>query len=147
MPTTPPRKSDLFGGIVLCAFPATILFAMYIGGARLPMPWPIFFAIVFVYGIRLVVTSLSILDLESPASWVADAVGAAGLAFIAFWFAWNETDGWDAGLPILPDSWNQNLARVLFACGGLIAALFAVRCLLKAFNQYRNKPDAGMWHE
>ena len=71
MPTTPPRKSDQLGGIVLCAFPATILFAMQINGARLPMPWPILFAILFVYGIRSVMTSLFRLDLESTASWVA----------------------------------------------------------------------------
>jgi hypothetical protein len=145
MPPTTPARSHLLGGIVLCAFPATILLAMHINGARLPMPWPILFGIFFVYGIRSILTGLFRLDLESPASWVADAVGAAGLAVFAFWIAWNERDGW-GGLPFLPDGWNQGLARVLFACGGLVAALVAVRCLWKAFNEYRRKPDEGMRH-
>jgi len=146
MRTTPPRKSDLLGGLILCAFPATILIAMRLNGARLPMPWPILFAVFFVYGIRSVMTSLFGLDLESAASWVADAAAAAGFAVFAFWIAWYETQGWEADLPFLPSSWNQSLARVLFTCGGLIAALVAVRCLRKAFNQYRNKPDDGIRH-
>ena len=144
-PTTPP-KSDLLGGIVLCALPAAILFAMRLNGVPLPMPWPVIFGVFFVYGVRSLLTSLFGLDRESPASWAADAIGAAGLAFFAFWTAWYETGGWEADLPILPHGLNQNLGRILFASGGLLATLFTLRCLWKAVNQFRNKPDDGITH-
>jgi hypothetical protein len=138
------HKSDLLGGIVLCALPATILFAMHINGARLPMPWPILFATFFVYGIRSVLTSLSGLHLDSPASWLFDAGGGAGLAVFAFWTAWDQTEGGNARS--LPGDWDANITRVLFTIGGLLAAAAALRCLYKAFNQFRNKPDDGMRH-
>src|SRR5829696_5505215 len=131
------QKSDLLGGIVLCALPATILFAMHINGARLPMPWPILFATFFVYGVRSLLTSLSGVQLESPVSWVFDAAGAAGLAIFAFWTAWQQTEG-DNGRS-LPGDWDANVGRVLFTIGGLIAAAAALRCLYKSFNQFRNK--------
>ena len=147
-PDMPPRpKSDLFGGIVLCALPATILLAMHLGGsAPLPMPWPILFATFFVYGLRSIATSLLRLDLESPASWLADAAGAAGLAAFAFCFAWTDTLGDFDAIPFIPAAWTARLGQILFSLGGLIAALVALRCVLKAFNQLRNKPDDGITH-
>ncbi len=146
MPTATPKQSNLFGGIVLCAFPAVVLVAMHLDDAHLPMPFPIHFAIFFLHGLRTVVWSLFKLDADNAASWVVDAVGAAGFAVLAFWVAWQTKEGWSGGLPFVPGSWNQNLARILFACGGLIAAAFAVRLLRKALNRYRNKPDDGVRH-
>jgi hypothetical protein len=138
------HKSDLLGGIVLCALPAMILFAMHTRGAALPMPWPILFATFFVYGIRSLLTSLLGLPLESPASWLFDVAGAAGLAVFAFWIAWTQTETGNARS--LPGNWDDNVARVLFTIGGGIAALVALRCLYKAFNQFRNKPDDAIRH-
>jgi hypothetical protein len=141
----PRHKSDLLGGVILCALPATILFAMHARGAPpLPMPWPILFATFFVYGIRSLLTGLLGLPLESPASWLFDAAGAAGLAVFAFRIAWAQTDAGNARS--LPRDWDDNVARVLFTIGSLVAALVALRCLYKAFNQFRNKPDDAIRH-
>jgi hypothetical protein len=138
------HKSEHLGGIVLCALPATILFAMHINGARLPMPWPILFATFIVYGVRSLLTSFSGVQLESPVSWLFDAAGAAGLAIFAFWTAGNQTEG--GNLRSLPGALDAIVATVLFSIGGLIAAAAALRCLYKAFNQFRNEPDDGIRH-
>ncbi len=110
------------------------------------MPFPILFALFFLHGTRVVVWSLFKLDFDSAVSWVVDAVGAAGFAMFAFWIAVHEREGWSGGLPLIPDGWNQTLARILFACGGLLGVLFAVRCVRKALNRYRNRPDDGIRH-
>lgn len=146
MPTTTPKQSYLFGGIVLCAFPAVLLFAMHLNDAHLPMPFPILFGLFFLHGLRAVIWSLFKLDMDNAASWVVDAVGTAGFAAMAFWVAWQNDEGWSGGIPFVPERWNQSFARILFACGGFIAVAFTVRLLRKARNRYRNKPDDGVKH-
>lgn len=146
MPTTTPKQNNLVGGIVLCAFPAVILLAMRLNGAHLPMPFPILFALFLLHGLRIVIWSMFRLDIDNAASWIIDAVGAVGFSVLAFWVACQTKEGWSGGLPFVPDSWNRNLARMVFACGGLIAAAFAVRLLRKALNRYRSKPDDGVRH-
>ena len=141
MPATAPQKNYLLGGIVLCAFPAMALLVLHLEDTRLPMPFPILFGLFFLHGLRAIIVSLFRVDLDGAASWAVDAVGAAGFAVLAFWVAWNLKDGWSGGIPFVPDSWNQNLARFLFACGGIIAAVIAARLLRKALNRHRKKPD------
>jgi hypothetical protein len=146
MPHTTPKQNSLIGGIVLCAFPAVILFAMYLDGARLPMPFPILFGLFFLYGLRLVIWGVFKLDLDNAASWLVDAVAAAGFAVLAFWIARHWTQGWSGDLPFVPESWNQNIAQIIFACAGLLATAFAARLLWKAVNRYRGRPDDGVTH-
>jgi hypothetical protein len=134
--TTPSKDNYLLGGVVLCAFPVVLLLAMHINGSHLPMPWPILFGVFFIHGLRAVITSLFRLDIDGPVSWATDAVGAGGFALFAFWIAGREKGGWNAGF-----------VRILIALGGLMAALFAARCLWKAFNQSRGKRDDGVRHQ
>jgi hypothetical protein len=141
MPSTTPRKNHLVGGIVLCAFPAVALLALHIEGTRLPMPFPILFGLFFLHGLRAIVVSLFRFDLDGAVSWTIDAVGAAGFAVLAFWVAWNLKEGWSGGIPFVPRSWNQNLARIFFGCGGLVAAFLAARLFRKVINLSRKKPD------
>ena len=131
MPASTPQRSYLVGGIVLCAFPATVLLVLHIEGTRLPMPFPILFGLFFLHGLRAIIVSLFRLDLDGVASWAVDALGAAGFAVLAFWVAWNLKEGWSGGIPFVPQSWNQNFARILFACGGLIVTGIAVRLFWK----------------
>jgi hypothetical protein len=145
-PPIPPPKNPLLGGVLLCIFPATILFAMHLNGVPLPMPWPLFLAILFLYGLRATAVGLSLLNLESPISWLTDALAAAAFAFFAFYVAWHERTGWAGGIPFLPDSANQTLPRILFAAGGLLSTAFAARCLLKALHQLNHTPDDAMRH-
>ena len=146
MATDKPQKNYLLGGIVLCAFPAVVLLSLHLADAPLPMPWPIFFGVLFVHGIRAVMVSLFGLDLEGAASWIADAIATAGFAVMALWVAWNEKDGWSGGMPLIPDAWNQMIPRVLFAGGGLICVLAAARCVRKAFHVHRRVSDEGIRH-
>jgi hypothetical protein len=146
MPRILSPRAYLPGGLVLCAFPAIALLLIQLKQISLPMPWPILFALFFLHGIRVVIWCLFKLDFDGAVSWVVDALGSAGFAAFAFGFAAYVKEGWSGGLPFIPDSWNQMFARVLTACGGLLSALIAVRCLRKAFNQYLNKPDDGIWH-
>lgn len=141
MPTNPNPKNYLLGGLALCAFPAVVFLAMHLNGVVLPMPWPIFFGVLVVHGVRAVMVSLLGLDLEGVFSWVMDAVATAGFAVVALWVAWTAKDGWSGGVPILPDRWDQIIPRALFGLGGLFCALAAGRCLLKAYHVYRNRPD------
>jgi hypothetical protein len=143
---TTPSKSYLLGGIVCCIFPAVALLAIHLNGTRLPMPFPILFGLFFLHGVRAVIWSLLKLDIDNAASWVVDAIGAAGFAVFAFWIAWHWKEGWSGGIPFVPESWNQNLARILFAGGGVLAVFFALRILRKALERYRNKQDDGVKH-
>jgi hypothetical protein len=146
MPKILTPKSYLPGGIVFCAFPAIALLVLHLEQTSLSMPLPILFALFFLQGIRVIIWSLFKLDFDGAVSWGVDALGAAGFAVFAFWIAAHENEGWSGGLPLIPGSWNQDLARTLFACGGLLGVLFAVRCLRKAFHRYLNKPDDGIRH-
>jgi hypothetical protein len=146
MPTTLSPKKYLLGGIVFCAFPAIVLLVLHLEQRSLPMPFPILFALFLLHGIPVVMWSLFQWDFDGAVSWVIDAVAAAGFAVFAFWIAVHEKGGWSGGLPFIRDSWNQNLARIAFACGGLLGALFTVRCLRKGFDRYRNRPDDGIRH-
>ena len=141
MSPTPPQRNYLVGGIVLCAFPAVVLIVLHLEGTRLPMPFPILFGLFFLHGIRAIIVSLFRLHLDGAASWAVDTLGAAGFAVFAFWVAWNVKEGWSGGVPFVPRSWNQNLARILFACGGLIATVITVRLFLKVLNRFRKRPD------
>jgi hypothetical protein len=141
MPATTPQKNYLVGGIVLCIFPAMVLLVLHIEGKTLPMPFPILFGLFFLHGLRSIIVSLFRFDLDGVVSWAVDALGAAGLAVMAFWVAWNLKEGWSGGIPFVPRSWNQNFARILFACGGLFATVIAARLFLKVLNRYRKKPD------
>lgn len=146
MSATAPPKNYLFGGVVLCVFPAVVLVALHLNQQSLPMPLPIFFGLLFLHGLRAVIWNLFKLDIDNTFSWVIDAVGTAGFAVLAFWIAWFWKDGWSGGLPLAPNSWNQILARILFASGGLLATAFTVRLLRKARNRYRNQTDDGIKH-
>jgi len=142
--TTAPQKNYLVGGLVLCVFPAVVLFVLHIEDASLPMPFPILLGLLFLHGLRAVICSLFRLDLDGAMSWLVDAVSAAGFAAAAFWVAWHLKEGWKGGLPFIPANWNQNTARIVFAGGGLVAAVAAVRLLRKAVNRFRKKPDDGI---
>jgi hypothetical protein len=146
MPATTSKQNNWFGGMLLCVFPAAMLFAMHLNGVSLPMPFPILFGIFFLYGLQKVIWSLFKLDIDNTASWVIEAVAAGAFAVMTFWIAWNWKEGWSGGIPFVPERWNQNFARILIACGGLFAAAFAVRLLRKARNRYRNKADEGVGH-
>ncbi len=146
MPRLLTPRTYLLGGIILCAFPVMVLLAMHVEQRSLPMPFPILLALFFLHGFRVVIWSLFRLDFDGALSWVIDAAGAAGFAVFAFWIAVHEKEGWTGGLALIPDSWNQNFARILFACGGLLGVLFAVRCLRKAFRRHRNRPDDAIRH-
>ncbi len=146
MPRLLSSKTYLPGGTILCAFPVIVLLVMHVEQKSLPMPFPILFALLFLHGFRVVIWSLFKLDFDGALSWVVDAAGAAGFAVFAFWIAVQEREGWTGGLALMPDSWKQRVARILFACGGLLGALFAVRCLRKAFRRHRNRPDDAIRH-
>ena len=137
----PPQKNYLFGGIVFCAFPSLVLLVLHIEGTRLPMPAPILFGLFFLHGIRAILVSLFRLDLDGAASWAVDALGAAGFAVLAFWVAWNLKEYWSGDIPFVPERWIQNLVRILFAVGGIIVTVIAVRLFLKALNRFRKRPD------
>ena len=141
MSATARQKNYLLGGIVLCVFPAVVLLVLHLEGTTLPMPLPILFGIFFLHGVRAILVSLFRLDLNGAVSWAVDAIGAGGFAVLAFWVAWKFKDGWSGGIPFVPQSWNQNFARILFACGGVIAAIIAARLFLKVLNRLRKKPD------
>ena len=146
MSPTTPQRNYLVGGIVLCLFPAMVLLVLRIEGTRLPMPFPILFGLLFLHGLRAILVSLFRLDMDGAASWAVDALGAGGIAVLAFWVAWNLKEGWSGGIPFVPRSWNQCFARFLFACGGLVAATIAVRLFLKVLNRHRKKPDDWSKH-
>ena len=144
--TTISPRSNVVGGILFCAFPAIALFVLRVEDRSLPMPWPILFAIFFLLGVRTIIWRLFQWDADAAASWIIDAVATAGFAVLAFWAAWHVRNGWSINIPFIPNGWDQNLARTLFACVGLVASLFAVRILRKAVNQCRNKPDDAIRH-
>lgn len=141
MSATGPHRNYLVGGILLCVFPAVVLIVLHIEGTQLPMPFPILFGLFFLHGLRAIVVSLFQLNLDVAVSWAVDALGAAGFAAMAFWVAWNIKTGWSSGVPLVSQSWNQALPRILFACGGLIATGIAARLFLKVLNRWRRKPD------
>jgi hypothetical protein len=140
MPTTPPPKSDLLGGIVLCVFPAI---AFYLGYDKLVMPWPILFALFPLYGLWMVIASLFHLDSGGAMSWLVAAVGAAGFAVFVIWIAFTKKN-FRGGIPFIPEAWNQNFIRGLFIVGGLLAALSAAVFLRKAIRMFRKRPDDGV---
>ncbi|MHC1766183.1 MAG: hypothetical protein AB9869_18085 [Verrucomicrobiia bacterium] len=109
MITTTPQKSNLLGGIVLCAFPAIVFFVAH---DTLRMPWWILFALFFFYGLWTVASSLFRLDSDGALSWLVGAVGAAGFAVFVFWMAFDEQD-FGGGIPFIPHAWNQSIARGL----------------------------------
>ena len=146
MSATRKRPNYLVGGIVLCAFPAIALVALHANHTKLPAAFSILFALFFLYGLRAIIFSLFKFNIDCAVSWVIDAIGATGFAVFAFLVAWFEKDGWSGGLPFLPASWNQFLPRILFACGGLVAAVFAARLALKAWNVHRKIPDGNVEH-
>jgi uncharacterized membrane protein YiaA len=139
------QKNYLVGGIVLCVLPAMIVLVLQIEGTPLPMPYSILCGLFFIHGLRAIFVSLFQADLDGAGSWMVDAVSAAGLSVFAFWVALYQKEGW-GGIPLVPDSWNQNAARLLFGCGGFVAAAIAVRLCRKALNRSRGKPDDSVRH-
>jgi hypothetical protein len=119
---------------------------IHLQGGTLPMPFPILLGLFFLHGIRAIVVSVLRLNLESPISWSIDAIGSAGFAVTAFWIAFAMKNGWSGGIPFVPSNWNQNIARAVFALGGIIATMLTVRVCRKVINCIKNKSDDGVRH-
>jgi len=132
-----PQKNYLLGGIILCVFPAMILFLIYEQYGEVPLEWLIFFALVFVSGIWAVILSLFKLDEKGELSCIVGAVMAIGFAMFAFLVAWRWKEGWSGGIPFIPKAWNQAIPRLLFAFGGLLATIGVASLLRKAVRKHR----------
>jgi hypothetical protein len=135
-----PQKNYMLGGIVLCVFPAMVLFIEHVNGKldKLPLEWLIFLVLLFVCGIWTVMLSLFKLDEKGALSWIVGAIVALGFAVFAFLGAWRWKGGWSGGIPFIPHAWNQIIARSLFALGGLLATIGAISLLRKAVRKRRN---------
>jgi hypothetical protein len=133
-----PPQNYLLGGIVLCIFPAMVLFIEHVNGKldKLPLEELIFLALLFVCGIWAVMLSLFKLDEKGALSWIVGAIVAFGFAVFAFLVAWRWKEGWSGGIPFIPHAWNQIIARLLFALGGLFATVMAVVFLRKAIRKH-----------
>jgi hypothetical protein len=134
-------KSYWFGGIIMCVFPALILFLAHNEESPLPLAVTILLWLFLLCGVWAATLSAFKLDTDSGLSWVFGALTAAGFAVFAFLVAWREKDGWGGGIPFVPAAWNQAAARILFALGGLLALTSAVVFLRKALRKFREDRD------
>jgi hypothetical protein len=66
---------------------------------------------------------------------------ALGFAVFAFLVAWRVKEGWSGNIPFIPHAWNQIIARLLFALGGLLATIMTVVFLRKALKRHRKDND------
>ena len=133
-----PNKNYLPGGILMCVFSLIFYYALH---DSLGLPWLVFLALLFFCGVWTVILSAFRLDTDGAFFWLGGAIVALGLAVFAFLMAWHEVDGWSGGIPFIPAAWNQIVARILFALGGLVALLSAVVFSLIAYKRLRKKPD------
>jgi hypothetical protein len=130
-------KNNWFGGIIMCVFPAMILFLAH---GILPLFAVILLSLFILCGVWAIVSSIFRLDADSALSWVVGAMVAAGFAAFAFVIACREK-GFRGGIPFIPAAWNQVVARALFAFGGLLVLISAVVFLKKAREKYKQKHD------
>ncbi|MGD0017081.1 MAG: hypothetical protein ABSC38_06170 [Verrucomicrobiia bacterium] len=116
-----------------------VLFIEHVNGKldKLPLEVLIFLVLLFVCGIWTVMLSLFKLDEKGALSWIVGAVVALGFAVFACLGAWRWKEGWSGGIPFIPHAWNQIIARLLFALGGLLATVMAVVFLRKAIRKHR----------
>jgi hypothetical protein len=135
--TTTPQKNYLPGGIILCVFPAMIFFLIHLQNIEVPLHWLILLALLFVSGIWAMILSLFKLDEKGALSCVVGSIIVAGIAVMFFVVAWREKDGWSGGIPFIPRAWNQVIPRLLFALGGLLAAIGAFSLLRRAVRKHR----------
>lgn len=127
------QKNYLVGGILLCIFPALVLFAVASQSnvRAIPPEFGIMLVVCFLWGIWTVVLSVWKLDPRGALSCLAGAIMVAGVAAMFFVVAWREKDGW-SGPGFLPDAWNQVIPRILFAVGGVLATLGSISLLRQA---------------
>ena len=131
-----PQKNYWVGGMVMCVFPTIVFF---LPGGPLPLPVIIFLSLLIFCGVWAIALGLFKLDEHGAVSSLVGAVVSFGFAGFAFLVAWREKDGWSGGLPFIPHAWNQVIARLLFALGGLIGTLGGISLLRRAIRQRAKK--------
>ena len=85
----------------------------------------------------MLLSSLLKAEVEGALSYFAGSVIAALFALVTFIFALRQKDGWSGGIPFIPDAWNQIIARLVIAFGGLLLMVTSVAFFRMAMRKRR----------
>jgi len=127
-------------GLLFCGF---AVLAFWLAPPDLPLQWQGILALFFVWGLWMFVAGLFNIGPDSAAAYFAGSVIAAIFAGAIWFFAWRQKTGASGGIPFLPEAWNQVMARLLLALGGLILALAAVAFFRMAMRKRGKDDDDG----
>ena len=127
----------------MCVFPAMIFLRAHYGNDTLSLEVVILLWLFIFCGVWAILSSLFRLDAAGALSWLVGAVLAIRFAVFAFLVAWRVKEGWGGGIPFIPHAWNQAVARILFAFGGLLATVSAVVFVRKAIKKHRKDNDVA----
>lgn len=137
-----PSKNQLGGilfGILFCGFPALVLFLAHERHMEVPLQWLAVLALFFIWGIWMFFSGLFKLNTEGSLSYFAGSIITAVFAVVVFVLAWREKEGWSGGIPFVSPAWNQAIARLVIALGGLLLMITAAAFFRKAIRKHRKR--------
>jgi hypothetical protein len=125
----------IVAGILFAGFPVLALLLSHEQHKPVPLEWLAALALFFIWGIWMFLSGLFKADAESAVSYFAGSVITAIFAAVLFLFALLAKEGWSGGIPFIPAAWNQIVARLFVAFGGLISSVASVACFRKAVKK------------
>jgi hypothetical protein len=137
------RLRGMIFGLLFCGFPVLALwFDLHqVPPREIPLQWEGVYALFFVWGVWMFVAGLFNIGADSSLSYLVGSFITAFFAAVIWVFAWRQKTGASGGIPFLPDSWNQVIARLMLALGGLILTIAAVAFFRMALRKRRNEDD------
>lgn len=127
------RLGGIIFGALFCGFS---VLALYHEHGRMPTQWLAAFVLVFIWGIWMIISGLFKADTEGAMSYFVGSIVTAIFAVIMLLFALLQKAGW-SGIPFIPDAWNQIIARLVVALGGVLLAIASVAFFKKAVRKRR----------
>lgn len=132
-----PLRGMIFG-LLFCGFP---VLGRLLDQHEIPLQWKGVLALLFVWGVWIFAGGLFNIGPASAPAYFAGSVIAAMFAVVVWVLAWRQKAGASGGLPLLPDAWNQIVARLLLGLGGLIFAVAAIAFFPMAMRKARKDDD------
>ncbi|MFH1024327.1 MAG: hypothetical protein V1809_13190 [Planctomycetota bacterium] len=95
------------------------------------IPLVVIASIFFITGVSLILSSMPVSSWQRISVALSGVVVCVGLAILGFWSAFSSHVRLEAGIPLIPERWNQFFGKGLFAFGGVVSSCMAVYLFTK----------------
>ena len=129
------RLVGIIFGLMFCGFPVFALYLEHLRQSPVSPQYLALLALLFIWGIWILLASLLKPDPDGAFYYFAGSIISAIFAVVLFMFAFLQKTGWSGGIPFVPATWNQSVARLLVGVGGLLLTVVSIAFFRSAMKK------------